>query len=248
MNTKISRFLEDLMGTVSTLTAFSTEMSSRGWSWACEHTERLSQAPGQQRSYHGLCWRRVRSKIGISCASGSVWTVWILDFENTGSDKVQEKAFDPIINLSDKSKGKTWSCSMFNEVLLSMGEKKPKQTNKKLVRVISKSKISKGQVLRQVFIIQFCVTKKRCFISALRQGLWFPLFLSSPCWAARALSSIRHCPWQSPPWHPGTAEGREKKKVQNTERCPKRFWRSTSMSVCCINPNICERSSNTVWA
>lgn len=66
-------------GTGLTLTGFSPGKSS-GWSRTCEHTERLSQSPGQQGSYHELCWRRLRSVIRVPCASGSVWTLGLLDF------------------------------------------------------------------------------------------------------------------------------------------------------------------------
>lgn len=118
------------IGTVSTLTGFSTEKSSTGWSWTCEHTERLSQPPGQQRSYHGRCWRRVRSLISVPRASGSVWTVGLVILENICSNKVEEKVLNPIRNLADKSKRKTCSSFMFNEDLLSkQNKKKPQNKN-----------------------------------------------------------------------------------------------------------------------
>lgn len=94
------------IGNVSTPIGFSAEKPSSGWSRTWEHTERLSQPPGQKRPYHGLCWRRVSSVVKVPYASG-LWDSLIL--ENIGSNTVQEKVLNPIRNLADKSKGKTCS-------------------------------------------------------------------------------------------------------------------------------------------
>lgn len=79
------------LGTVSNLTGFSTEKSSTDWSWTCEHTKRLSHSPGQQRSYHGLCWSPWSGPwLGfyVLCVVYGLWDSLIL--ENICSNRVKE--------------------------------------------------------------------------------------------------------------------------------------------------------------